>query len=101
VCVDIGSFLQHMDTAHPLDDAHTGQYRLQMALVESLDGWLKKISRCLLFVAQLVKERNRLNGMMQHLHMKHQQSPDSTTHQRVLPFNLLNIVQRQSDSVSC
>ena len=56
-----------MNTEHKLDDRSTAQCRVQMQVVSQLE-------------LQLAKEKNRLQAMMQHLHMSKQQSimPNAT-----------------------
>src|SRR5277367_4180655 len=48
---------RHLNTEHQLDDRSTAQARVQMQVVSQLE-------------LQLTKERDRLHAMMQHLHMK-------------------------------
>ncbi|CAH1264776.1 FOXP1 [Branchiostoma lanceolatum] len=57
VCEDFGLFLKHLNTEHALDDRSTAQARVQMQVVAQLE-------------LQLAKERERLQAMMTHLHMK-------------------------------
>ena len=52
---------RHLNTEHTLDDRSTAQARVQMQVVSQLE-------------LQLAKERDRLQAMMQHLHMNKQQS---------------------------
>ncbi|XP_035713206.1 forkhead box protein P1 isoform X5 [Folsomia candida] len=59
VCDDFSSFLKHLNTEHTLDDRSTAQARVQMQVVSQLE-------------LQLAKERDRLQAMMQHLHMNKQ-----------------------------
>jgi len=54
-------FPRHMNSEHKLDDRSTAQCRVQMQVVSQLE-------------LQLAKEKNRLQAMMQHLHMSKQQS---------------------------
>lgn len=54
---DLVSFLKHINSEHQLDDRSTAQARVQMQVVSQLD-------------LQLTKERERLQAMMHHLHMK-------------------------------
>ncbi|XP_066283465.1 forkhead box protein P1-like isoform X7 [Branchiostoma lanceolatum] len=66
VCEDFGLFLKHLNTEHALDDRSTAQARVQMQVVAQLE-------------LQLAKERERLQAMMTHLHMKpaEPKEPDS------------------------
>lgn len=52
---------RHLNTEHILDDKSTAQARVQMQVVSQLE-------------LQLAKERDRLQAMMQHLHMNKQQN---------------------------
>lgn len=61
VCETQQSFLKHINTEHQLDDRSTAQARVQMQVVSQLE-------------IQLAKEKERLQAMMQHLHMT-QSSP--------------------------
>ncbi|VDO99877.1 unnamed protein product [Soboliphyme baturini] len=63
-CSNYLAFIQHLNSAHTLDDRSTAQCRVQMQVVDQLE-------------TQLNKERQRLQAMMHHLQMK--QSPDTTT----------------------
>lgn len=57
VCDDFHAFKKHLNTEHQLDDRSTAQARVQMQVVSQLE-------------LQLTKEKERLQAMMQHLHMK-------------------------------
>ncbi|CAL8078311.1 unnamed protein product [Orchesella dallaii] len=61
ICEEFSSFLKHLNTEHTLDDRSTAQARVQMQVVSQLE-------------LQLAKERDRLQAMMQHLHMNKQQN---------------------------
>ncbi|VDL78524.1 unnamed protein product [Nippostrongylus brasiliensis] len=63
-CENLAVFLNHLSQAHTFNERSTSEMRAQVELVDSLEH-------------RLSKERNRLQAMMQHLHMK--QSPDTTT----------------------
>ncbi|XGW32065.1 hypothetical protein V3C99_010331 [Haemonchus contortus] len=63
-CENLAVFLNHLSQAHTFNERSTSDMRVQVELVDSLEH-------------RLTKERNRLQAMMQHLHMK--QSPDTTT----------------------
>ncbi|XP_056137631.1 forkhead box protein P2-like [Lampris incognitus] len=56
VCENISRFIKHLGSQHSLDDRSTAQCRVQMQVVQQLDR-------------QLLKERERLNAMMAHLHL--------------------------------
>ncbi|KAG7177790.1 Forkhead box protein P1-like, partial [Homarus americanus] len=56
ICDDIHAFHKHLNTEHTLDDRSTAQARVQMQVVSQLER-------------QLTKERDRLQAMMNHLHM--------------------------------
>ncbi|XP_015916846.1 forkhead box protein P1 isoform X3 [Parasteatoda tepidariorum] len=56
-CDDYQDFLKHLNHEHQLDDRSTAQARVQMQVVSQLE-------------MQLDKEKNRLQAMMEHLHMK-------------------------------
>ncbi|CAL1276424.1 unnamed protein product [Larinioides sclopetarius] len=56
-CDDYQDFLKHLNLEHQLDDRSTAQARVQMQVVSQLE-------------IQLDKEKNRLQAMMEHLHMK-------------------------------
>ncbi|KAL1240358.1 Forkhead box protein [Trichinella pseudospiralis] len=88
-CASYLAFIQHLNSAHTLDDRSAAQCRVQMQVVDQLE-------------TQLNKERHRLQAMMHHLHMK--QSPDTTTTSNGLPTqetgsaDRLLIVPEQADS---
>uniref|UniRef100_A0A1I7XCL4 FOXP-CC domain-containing protein n=1 Tax=Heterorhabditis bacteriophora TaxID=37862 RepID=A0A1I7XCL4_HETBA len=63
-CESLPLFIAHLSQAHTFDERSTTDMRSQVELVDTLEH-------------RLNKERNRLQAMMQHLHMK--QSPDTTT----------------------
>ncbi|KAI5108992.1 forkhead box protein P1-B isoform X3 [Silurus meridionalis] len=54
---DFQSFLKHMNNEHALDDRSTAQCRVQMQVVQQLE-------------LQLAKDKERLQAMMTHLHVK-------------------------------
>ncbi|EEC19166.1 forkhead domain-containing protein, putative [Ixodes scapularis] len=56
-CEDYQAFVKHLNMEHQLDDRSTAQARVQMQVVSQLE-------------LQLDKERDRLQSMMAHLHMK-------------------------------
>ncbi|KRY33854.1 Forkhead box protein P1 [Trichinella spiralis] len=88
-CASYLAFIQHLNSAHTLDDRSAAQCRVQMQVVDQLE-------------TQLNKERHRLQAMMHHLHMK--QSPDTTTTSNGLPTqetasaDRLLIATEQADS---
>ncbi|XP_072567163.1 forkhead box protein P2-like isoform X2 [Paramormyrops kingsleyae] len=57
ICEDFSQFLKHLNSEHALDDRSTAQCRVQMQVVQQLE-------------IQLSKERERLQAMMAHLHMR-------------------------------
>lgn len=57
VCDDFPSFLKHLNSEHALDDRSTAQCRVQMQVVQQLE-------------LQLSKDKERLQAMMTHLHVK-------------------------------
>ncbi|KAK2490905.1 hypothetical protein MC885_006571 [Smutsia gigantea] len=57
VCEDFQSFLKHLNSEHALDDRSTAQCRVQMQVVQQLE-------------LQLAKDKERLQAMMSHLHVK-------------------------------
>lgn len=62
-CESLATFLHHLNQSHAADETSMGQLKLQMGLVEGLEG-------------RINEERGKLQSMMTHLQMKH--SPDST-----------------------
>ncbi|XP_026109043.1 forkhead box protein P1-B-like isoform X2 [Carassius auratus] len=54
---DFQSFLKHLNSEHALDDKSTAQCRVQMQVVQQLE-------------LQLAKDKDRLQAMMAHLHVK-------------------------------
>jgi len=58
---DMSSFFRHLSSQHILDDKSTAQTRVQMQIVGQLE-------------LQLLKEKDRLDGMMQHLNLEHSKS---------------------------
>ncbi|PVD24512.1 hypothetical protein C0Q70_14995 [Pomacea canaliculata] len=56
-CEDYTAFLKHLNTEHQLDDRSTAQARVQLQVVSQLE-------------IQLTREKELLQAMMQHLHMK-------------------------------
>ncbi|KJH43905.1 fork head domain protein [Dictyocaulus viviparus] len=61
-CENLTVFLNHLSQAHTFNERSTSDMRIQVELVDNLEH-------------RLTKERNRLQAMMQHLHMK--QSSDT------------------------
>ncbi|XP_005995275.1 forkhead box protein P1-B [Latimeria chalumnae] len=57
VCEDFQLFLKHLNSEHALDDRSTAQCRVQMQVVQQLE-------------LQLAKDKERLQAMMTHLHVK-------------------------------
>ncbi|XP_078517481.1 forkhead box protein P1 isoform X3 [Lissotriton helveticus] len=57
ICDDFQSFLKHLNNEHALDDRSTAQCRVQMQVVQQLE-------------LQLSKDKERLQAMMTHLHVK-------------------------------
>ncbi|XP_067855001.1 forkhead box protein P1-B isoform X4 [Heptranchias perlo] len=74
VCEDFGHFLKHLNNEHALDDRSTAQCRVQMQVVQQLE-------------LQLAKDKERLQAMMTHLHVKSTE-PKSTPQ----PLNLVSNV---------
>lgn len=74
VCEDFQSFLKHLNSEHALDDRSTAQCRVQMQVVQQLE-------------LQLSKDKERLQAMMTHLHVKSTE-PKSTPQ----PLNLVSNV---------
>ncbi|XP_076351436.1 forkhead box protein P1-like isoform X3 [Tachypleus tridentatus] len=70
---DYQEFLKHLNSEHQLDDRSTAQARVQLQVVSQLE-------------IQLTKEKERLQAMMQHLHMKTAStlSPDSSQKDNLL-----------------
>uniref|UniRef100_A0A1A8KH00 Forkhead box P2 n=1 Tax=Nothobranchius kuhntae TaxID=321403 RepID=A0A1A8KH00_NOTKU len=74
MCEDFGQFLKHLNSEHALDDRSTAQCRVQMQVVQQLE-------------IQLSKERERLQAMMTHLHMRPSEPKSSPK-----PLNLVSTV---------
>ncbi|KAJ8249794.1 hypothetical protein COCON_G00230100 [Conger conger] len=74
ICDDFGQFLKHLNSEHALDDRSTAQCRVQMQVVQQLE-------------IQLSKERERLQAMMTHLHMRPSEPKPSQK-----PLNLVSSV---------
>ncbi|XP_054480258.1 forkhead box protein P2 [Anoplopoma fimbria] len=74
ICEDFGQFLKHLNSEHALDDRSTAQCRVQMQVVQQLE-------------IQLSKERERLQAMMAHLHMRPSEPKSSPK-----PLNLVSSV---------
>ncbi|XP_070792959.1 forkhead box protein P1 [Pituophis catenifer annectens] len=74
VCEDFQSFLKHLNSEHALDDRSTAQCRVQMQVVQQLE-------------LQLAKDKDRLQAMMTHLHVKSTE-PKATPQ----PLNLVSNV---------
>uniref|UniRef100_A0A3Q3WN44 Fork-head domain-containing protein n=1 Tax=Mola mola TaxID=94237 RepID=A0A3Q3WN44_MOLML len=71
---DFHSFLKHLNNEHALDDRSTAQCRVQMQVVQQLE-------------LQLAKDKERLQAMMTHLHVKSTE-PKATPQ----PLNLVSSV---------
>ncbi|XP_015226463.1 forkhead box protein P1-B isoform X5 [Cyprinodon tularosa] len=71
---DFQSFLKHLNNEHALDDRSTAQCRVQMQVVQQLE-------------LQLAKDKERLQAMMTHLHVKSTE-PKATPQ----PLNLVSNV---------
>ncbi|XP_041835430.1 forkhead box protein P1-B isoform X4 [Melanotaenia boesemani] len=71
---DFHSFLKHLNNEHALDDRSTAQCRVQMQVVHQLE-------------LQLAKDKERLQAMMTHLHVKSTE-PKATPQ----PLNLVSNV---------
>ncbi|XP_029948143.1 forkhead box protein P1-B isoform X3 [Salarias fasciatus] len=71
---DFHSFLKHLNNEHALDDRSTAQCRVQMQVVQQLE-------------LQLAKDKERLQAMMTHLHVKSTE-PKATPQ----PLNLVSNV---------
>lgn len=74
ICEDFGQFLKHLNSEHALDDRSTAQCRVQMQVVQQLE-------------IQLSKERERLQAMMAHLHMRPSEPKSSPK-----PLNLVSSI---------
>ncbi|KAG8557129.1 hypothetical protein GDO81_018339 [Engystomops pustulosus] len=74
VCEDFPSFLKHLNSEHALDDRSTAQCRVQMQVVQQLE-------------LQLSKDKERLQAMMTHLHVKSTEPKASPQ-----PLNLVSSV---------
>ncbi|XP_053576868.1 forkhead box protein P1 isoform X2 [Bombina bombina] len=72
VCDDFPSFLKHLNNEHALDDRSTAQCRVQMQVVQQLE-------------LQLSKDKERLQAMMTHLHVKSTEPKSSPQ-----PLNLVS-----------
>ncbi|KAK3101504.1 hypothetical protein FSP39_004074 [Pinctada imbricata] len=72
-CEDQAAFHKHLNIEHQLDDRSTAQARVQMQVVSQLE-------------IQLTRERDLLQGMMLHLHMKKPADPtlDTSTAQKLV-----------------
>uniref|UniRef100_A0A8C4T6Q7 FOXP coiled-coil domain-containing protein n=1 Tax=Erpetoichthys calabaricus TaxID=27687 RepID=A0A8C4T6Q7_ERPCA len=62
---DFQSFIKHLNNEHALDDRSTAQCRVQMQVVQQLE-------------LQLAKDKERLQAMMTHLHVKSTESKLTT-----------------------
>ncbi|KAL2091492.1 hypothetical protein ACEWY4_013755 [Coilia grayii] len=71
---DFQAFLKHLNSEHALDDRSTAQCRVQMQVVQQLE-------------LQLAKDKERLQAMMTHLHVKSTE-PKSTPQ----PLNLVSSI---------
>ncbi|CAH2312905.1 forkhead box P1 isoform X5 [Pelobates cultripes] len=74
VCEDYSSFIKHLNSEHALDDRSTAQCRVQMQVVQQLE-------------LQLSKDKERLQAMMSHLHVKSTEPKASPQ-----PLNLVSSV---------
>ncbi|XP_022242990.1 forkhead box protein P1-like isoform X2 [Limulus polyphemus] len=74
VCEDQQSFILHLNKEHHLDDRSTAQARVQMQVVSQLE-------------IQLTKEKDRLEAMMKHLHMKSPNSSSDSSKQALPPLS--------------
>ncbi|XP_018617392.1 forkhead box protein P1-B-like isoform X2 [Scleropages formosus] len=72
---DIQGFLKHLHKEHTLDDRSAAQCRVQMQVVQQLE-------------LQLAKDRERLQAMMNHLHVKSTETKAAP--QPVSPLNLVS-----------
>jgi forkhead box protein P len=82
---DLQSFLEHLNTEHTSDDKSTAQARVQMQVVSQLE-------------LQLQKERDRLQAMMDHLHMSKQQaSPKPPKSEPTVEADNLNPLHQSSN----
>ncbi|XP_065811044.1 forkhead box protein P1-B isoform X1 [Labrus bergylta] len=72
---DFHSFLKHLNNEHALDDRSTAQCRVQMQVVQQLE-------------LQLAKDKERLQAMMTHLHVKSTE-PKATPQ----PLNLVSNIK--------
>ncbi|XP_076367649.1 uncharacterized protein LOC143255618 isoform X3 [Tachypleus tridentatus] len=74
VCESYQTFNRHLNKEHQLDDRSTAQARVQMQVVSQLE-------------IQLTKEKERLQAMMKHLHMRNSNSlsPDSSKQELAFP----------------
>ena len=81
-CDSYGTFIQHLSQAHS-PERSSQQYRAQIELVESLEHkyvHLHKICAkiCIFFNLRFTKEKQKLNAMKAHMHMK--LSPEISRH---------------------
>ena len=93
---DTASFFRHLSTQHILDDKSTAQTRVQMQIVGQLE-------------LQLLKEKDRLEGMMKHLNLEQTKSGElkkssSISHQQdsgaAGPQSHLQMLQSSVDRAS-
>ncbi|XP_048862865.1 forkhead box protein P2-like isoform X8 [Brienomyrus brachyistius] len=82
ICEDFSQFLKHLNSEHALDDRSTAQCRVQMQVVQQLE-------------IQLSKERERLQAMMTHLHMRPNEPKLSPK-----PLNLVSSVTMSKNLLS-
>ncbi|XP_058629432.1 forkhead box protein P2 isoform X3 [Onychostoma macrolepis] len=80
ICDDFGQFLKHLNNEHALDDRSTAQCRVQMQVVQQLEIQVYNNMK-------LSKERERLQAMMAHLHMRPSEPKPSPK-----PLNLVSSV---------
>ncbi|MFT7801442.1 forkhead box protein P1 isoform X2 [Arapaima gigas] len=79
---DFQSFLKHLNNEHALDDRSTAQCRVQMQVVQQLE-------------LQLAKDKERLQAMMTHLHVKSTE-PKATPQ----PLNLVSTLSKTAPEAS-
>ncbi|XP_054721871.1 forkhead box protein P1-like isoform X2 [Uloborus diversus] len=82
-CDDYQDFIKHLNVEHQLDDRSTAQARVQMQVVSQLE-------------MQLDKEKNRLQAMMDHLHMKSSASGNA----EAVSYEVVNYVNNGSKNTN-
>lgn len=88
----MSSFFRHLSSQHILDDKSTAQTRVQMQIVGQLE-------------LQLLKEKDRLDGMMQHLNLEHTKSGElkkciKQSNDSGVPTSHLQMLQSSVDRAS-